>query len=120
MATGMNSGVVWIFECIKRFYHFVGGFSNVSSVFITLLVDFRMYQAFLLLFGWIFNCIKHFQHFFGEFSRSGDPRPRTEDRKPGTGDRGPETGDWGPGTGDRGPDAGDWGPGTGDRALGRN
>ena len=83
----------WIFECIKRFCHFFGGFSNVSSVFNTFLVDFRMYQAFLSLFWW-----------------TGDRGPETGDR---TGNRGLETGDRTPETWDRG-------PGTGRRALGGN
>ena len=85
----------WIFECIKRFSHFFGGFSNVSNVFSFLLVNFHDPET-------------------------RDRGPGTGDRGPGTGDRRPGTGDRGPGTGDRGPDAGDLGPGTGRRALGGN
>ena len=90
----------WIFECIKRFCHFLGGFLNVSSVFVTFLVDFRVHQAFFSLFGLIFECIRRFCHFFGG--------PGTGDRGPETGDRGPDAGDREPGTGDRGPGAGRW------------
>ena len=72
----------WIFECIKRFCHFFGGFSNVSNVFVIFLVDFRMHEA------------------------TGDRGPETGDREPETGDRGPDAGDLGPGTGDRAPGAG--------------
>ena len=52
----------------KRFYHFVCWFSSVSSVFITFVVDFRVYQAFLSLVLLIFECIKRFYHFVCWFS----------------------------------------------------
>ena len=81
-----------IFECIKRFYYFLGGFSIVSSVFNIFLMNFRDLET------------------RDRGPRTGDQGPGTGNRKPETGDRGPGTGDRRPGTGDRRPDAGHRGP----------
>ena len=51
------------YECIMRLHHLFCWFSNVSCVFITLFVDFRLYQAFPSLFLMIFDCIMRFTTF---------------------------------------------------------